>query len=63
MREVLPGTRPADRARVAEVMMMITIEAVGKSVSEEGRSPAEVDRIAAVTGDMFCPCLDRLNAA
>ena len=62
MREALPRTRPADRARVAEVMM-ITMEAVGKSVSEEGRSPAEVDRIAAVTGDMFCAYLDRLNAA
>ena len=62
MREALPGTRPADRARVAEVMMM-TMEAVGKSVSEEGRSLADVDRIAAVTGDMFCAYLDRLNAA
>jgi len=62
MREALPKARPADRARVAEVMMM-TMEAVGKSVSEQGRSPAEVDRIAAVTGDMFCAWLDRLNAA
>ena len=61
MREALPDTRPADRARVAEVMM-ITMEAVGKSVSEDGRSPADVDRIAAVTGDMFCACVDRLNA-
>ncbi len=62
MREALPGARPADRARVAEVMM-ITMEAVGKSVSEEGRSSAEVDRIAAATADMFCAWLDRLNAA
>lgn len=62
MREALPRTRPAERARVAEVMMT-TMEAVGKSASEDGRSPAEVDRIAAVTGDMFCAWLDRLNAA
>jgi AcrR family transcriptional regulator len=62
MREALPRTRPAERARVAEVMM-ITMEAVGKSVSEEGHAPAEVDRIAAVTGDMFGAYLDRLNAA
>jgi AcrR family transcriptional regulator len=62
MREALPRIRPADRARTAEVMM-ITMEAVGKSVSEDGRSPAEVDRIASVTGDMFCAYLDRLNAA
>ena len=26
---------------------MITMEEVGKSVSEDGRSPAEIDRIAA----------------
>jgi AcrR family transcriptional regulator len=62
MREALPDTRPADRARVAEVMMM-TMEAIGKGVSEEGRSLADVDRIAAATGDMFCAWLDRLNAA
>ena len=62
MREALPSTRPVDRARVAEVIM-ITMEAVGESVSEDGRSPADVDRIAAVTADMFCAYLDRLNAA
>jgi AcrR family transcriptional regulator len=62
MREALPRARPADRAGVAEVMM-ITMEAVGKSVSEDGRSLADVDRIAAVTGDMFCAYLERLNAA
>jgi len=62
MREALPHTRPAERARAAEVMM-ITMEAVGKSVSEDGRPPADVDRIAAVTADMFCAYLDRLNAA
>ena len=61
MREALPRSKPADRARVAEVMMM-TMEAVGKSVSEDRRSLAEVDRIAVVTGDMFCAYLDRLNA-
>ena len=62
MREALPAARPAERARVAEVMMM-TMEAVGKAVSEEGRSPAEVDRVAAVTSDMFAAYLDRLDPA
>ena len=62
MREALPAARPAERARVAEVMMM-TMEAVGKAVSEEGRSPAEVDRIAGVTSDMFAAYLDRLDPA
>jgi len=62
MREALPHARPAERARVAEVMM-ITMEAVGRSVSEDGRSPAAVDRIAAVTGDMLCAHLDRLASA
>jgi len=62
MREALPRTRPAERARAAEVMM-IAMEAVGKSVSEDGHSPAEVDRMAAVTADMFCSHLDQLNAA
>lgn len=62
MREALPRVRPAERARVAEVMM-ITLEAVGKSVSEDGRPATGVDRIAAATGDMLCAWLDRLNAA
>jgi len=60
MREALPGVAPATRARAADVILL-SMEAVGKAVSEEGRPLAEVDRIAVATGDMFCAYLDRLN--
>jgi AcrR family transcriptional regulator len=60
MREVLPDVGAAERGRIADVMKM-SMAAVGKIVSEEGRSLAEVDRMAAVTGDMFCAYLDRLK--
>ena len=44
--------------------MVAEMEAVGKSlVGGQGVHRADVDRIAAVTGDMFCACVDRLNAA
>ena len=61
MREALPGVAPATRARAADVILL-SMEAVGKAVSEEGRPLAEVDRIAVAAGDMFCAYLDRLNS-
>jgi AcrR family transcriptional regulator len=61
MREALPDVAAKDRARAADVMML-SMEAIGKSVSEQDHAPVEVDRIAAATADMFCAYLDRLDA-
>lgn len=62
MREALPGVAHRERLRAADVMMM-SMEAIGKSISEDGRSIAEVDRMAAATADMFCAWLAHLNGA
>jgi len=61
MREALPETGAADRLRAADVVLM-SMSAIGKSISEDGRSPAEVDRMAEATSDMFCAWFDRLAA-
>ncbi|CAN5915620.1 TetR family transcriptional regulator [soil metagenome] len=62
MREALPEARQTDRRRAADVMMM-SMEAIGKAISEDGRSMAEVDRMAAATADMFCAYLSHQNGA
>lgn len=59
MREVLPEAASSDRLRAADVVT-ISLAAIGKSVSEDGRPAAEVDRMAAAAADMFCAWLDRL---
>lgn len=50
--EALPRARPADRAFVADVLMT-TLSALGKRVTEEGRTRAEVDRFADAVGGML----------
>ena len=60
MREALPAAAARERAIAAEVVMM-SMSTVGKQVSEQGRPPAEVDRLAAAMGDMFAAYLDRLR--
>ena len=62
MREAVPTVSQGERATAAEIMKM-SIEAVGKRISEDGRSLAEVDGVAIAMGDMFCAYLDRLGAA
>jgi AcrR family transcriptional regulator len=61
MREALPGLSPQDRGISADIMMK-SMGAVGAQVSEEGRSPAEVERLAAAMGDMFAAYIDRLTS-
>lgn len=60
MREALPAVAPRERAIAADIVMM-SMSAVGKQVSEQGRPPAEVDRLAAAMGDMFAAYLDRVR--
>lgn len=59
MRELLPRIA-ARELTCATDLIMTTLSSVGKAVSEQGRSKADVDRIATATGDMFCFYLERL---
>ena len=61
MREALPGVSAQERGVAADIIMM-SMGAVGAQVSEEGRSPAEVGRLAAAMGDMFAAYLGRLTS-
>ena len=60
MREMLPAVPSSERVFAMDVVMT-AMSAIGKTVSEEGYSRAEVDRLAAATGDMFCAYLERLT--
>jgi len=40
---------------------MTTLSSPGKTVSEQGRSKAAVDRIATAVGDMLCLYLERTS--
>jgi AcrR family transcriptional regulator len=60
MREVLPGVPARERTFAAD-LVMTTMSAIGKKVSEQGYSRHEVDRWATATGDMFCAYLERLS--
>jgi len=58
--ELLPEASPAQRATAADVMKM-SLSAVGKQVSEDGRSSADVDAVAQAMGDMFCAYVEKLR--
>jgi len=58
-RELLPDLSVRERAFVTD-LIMTAMSAIGKTVSEEGHSRAEVDRLAMATGDMFCAYLEQL---
>jgi AcrR family transcriptional regulator len=60
MREVLPGVSVRERAFASD-LIMTTMSAIGKNVSEQGYSRNEVDRWATSTGDMFCAYLQQLS--
>jgi AcrR family transcriptional regulator len=60
MREVLPGAPVRERAFASD-LVMTTMSAIGKKVSEQGYSRNEVDRWATATGDMFCAYLQQLR--
>jgi AcrR family transcriptional regulator len=60
MREVLPGVPVRERA-IASDLIMTTMSAIGKNVSEQGYSRHEVDRWATATSDMFCAYLQQVS--
>jgi AcrR family transcriptional regulator len=62
MREALPGVAPGERGRAADIVMM-AMAAIGKAISDDGRSAAEIDRMAAATADMFAAWLERLASS
>jgi hypothetical protein len=57
MAELLPQATPR-RRRFAGELIMTAISAIGKSVSEQTRSQAEVERWAVAVGDMLCAYLE-----
>jgi AcrR family transcriptional regulator len=59
MREAIPNATPATRRLAADVVMT-TMSAVGKTISERASSRAEVDAFAQATSDMFCAYLKTL---
>lgn len=60
MREVLPGVSVRERAFAGD-LIMTTMSAIGKNVSEQGYSRNEVDRWATAAGDMFCAYIQQLS--
>jgi AcrR family transcriptional regulator len=60
MREVLPGVPVRERAFASD-LVMTTMSAIGKKVSEQGYARTEVERWATATGDMFCAYLQQLS--
>jgi AcrR family transcriptional regulator len=60
MREALPEV-PARERTFATDLIMTTMSVIGKKVSEQGYSRAEVDRWATATGDMFCAYLQQVS--
>jgi AcrR family transcriptional regulator len=60
MGELLPGVPARERAFAGD-LVMTTLSALGKNVSEQGYSQAEVDRWATATGDMLCAYLAQLS--
>jgi AcrR family transcriptional regulator len=60
MKEALPNATPTTRRLAADVVMT-TMSAVGKTISERAGSRAEVDTFAEATSDMFCAYLTTLG--
>lgn len=60
MNELLPSVPDMEHAFVAAVVMT-TMSAVGKAVSEEARSGSEVEAWASAVGDMLCEYLCHLS--
>jgi len=61
MKDVLPAAPPRKRAFAADVVGTV-MSSVGKSVSSQNRSRAEVDELAAAVSDMFCGYLENAGA-
>jgi AcrR family transcriptional regulator len=60
MEEALPRAPEATRGLVGDVIMM-TLSAVGKHISEAPRSSAEIETYADAVADMLCAYLDALT--
>lgn len=61
MKDALPGTSAQERTFAADFVGTV-MSSVGKSVSSQNRSRAEVDRFAAAMGDLFCTYLEKANS-
>jgi AcrR family transcriptional regulator len=61
-RELLPEVAPKQRRQAVEIVMM-AVEAVGKRVSEDRRSFADIDAYAQALADMVCAYLGQLREA
>ena len=61
LEELLPGVPARERAFAAD-LIKTAMSAMGKAVSEQNRSRAEVDRLATALGDMFGSYLERLES-
>ena len=59
MKEAFPGVPDRTRAFATD-LVMTSMSAVGKQISEQGRSRAEVDALAVASGEMYCAYLERL---
>jgi AcrR family transcriptional regulator len=59
LREVLPNASLKERRFAADVVMT-TMSVVGKKVSEQSRSKAEVEAWSVAMGEMLCAYLSRL---
>ena len=62
MREALPNVPAKQRALAADVVVT-SISAIGKDLSEQGRSRSAVNWVAAATGEMLCAYLEHLKAS
>jgi AcrR family transcriptional regulator len=58
MKAALPSASARERAFAADLVGTV-MSAVGKAVSSQNRSPADVDAYATVIGEMFCAYLER----
>jgi AcrR family transcriptional regulator len=61
-REVLPDATPRQRRQAVEIVMM-TVEAAGKRVSEDRKSFADVDAYAQALGDMVCAYVGQVRGS
>ncbi|CCD85267.1 putative transcriptional regulator, TetR family [Bradyrhizobium sp. ORS 285] len=61
MREALPDSGQAERARVAD-LIKTTLSQVGKHFSDTPRSRAEISAYADAMADMFCAYLEKAGA-
>jgi AcrR family transcriptional regulator len=59
MKETIPGVPGRTRTFVAD-LVMTSMSAVGKKISEEGRPRAEVDALAMAKSEMYCAYMDRV---